>query len=217
MVRRTRPGRGSYRIKLDGEWTLEDLYIFPRTFEQVYFLLYSLSRDIIDIDLDSVEHAFSAFPWQGGFSAVGFYDQLKYATQKNFRPEIVSIEYASPGHLDLALFVRVAQGIGVTIALIAPHIKTLSAAYTAIYRDAQSRKLLKIKVEHEEIRLAKKEMEFVLSANKKLARMMHLEDLPEIERRAGHPYRAFKILLSLFRRLRTLAEYKNDGKAEFDS
>jgi len=96
-----REGRGTYRIKLDGEWSLEDLYVFPRTYEQVYLLFYSLSPDIVEIDLDRMEHAYSAFPWQGGYSAVDFYGQLKYSTRKQFRPEIESIEYHSPGHLDL--------------------------------------------------------------------------------------------------------------------
>jgi hypothetical protein len=195
---------------------LEDLYVFPRTFEQVYFVLYSLSPDIVDIDLERVEHAFAAFPWQGGYSAVGFYDSLKYATHRQLRPEIISIAYSSPGHIDLGLFVSVAMNIGFIVNLMAPHIKTLSRTYTDLYRDAQNRKLLRLKVKREEIRLSKAQMDFVVAANKKLADMMQIDDLPEIERRSGHPYRAFKILLSLFRRLRTLAEYKNTGKADFE-
>ena len=81
--RRLRPGRGNYSIWLDGEWTLEDLYIFPHTFEQVYFFFQSLSFSPSEslenerVDEERVEHAFAAFPWHGGYSAVNFYNALK--------------------------------------------------------------------------------------------------------------------------------------------
>ena len=41
---------GAYRVILGGEWLFEDLYRFPRTFEQVYYVMLSLSEGVTSID-----------------------------------------------------------------------------------------------------------------------------------------------------------------------
>ncbi|HEV7877096.1 hypothetical protein [Bradyrhizobium sp.] len=68
---------GNYAILMDGRWTLDDLYKLPRTFEQAYFALDALIPSDNDADADRVARAFRAYPWQGGYSAVNFYNQLR--------------------------------------------------------------------------------------------------------------------------------------------
>ncbi len=87
----------TFRIGMDGDWSLEDLYILPRSFEQVYFLMYSLSSDLDADETERIAHAYRVFPWRGGYSAVDFYNQLKWTAPGDYRPKIVSIQYASPG------------------------------------------------------------------------------------------------------------------------
>ncbi|HWD26627.1 MAG TPA: hypothetical protein VG387_05655, partial [Rhizomicrobium sp.] len=65
-----------FKIGLDGDWSLEDLYVFPRAFEQVYFAMYSLSTELGEFQAERVQRAYEIFPWQGGYSAVNFYNQL---------------------------------------------------------------------------------------------------------------------------------------------
>jgi hypothetical protein len=88
---------GSYTILMDGRWTLDDLYKFSHTYEQAYFALDAIVPSETEADNDRIERAFRAFPWRGGYSAVNFYNQLRYATPVGARPKIVSIQYASPG------------------------------------------------------------------------------------------------------------------------
>lgn len=104
--------RDNYRIKIDGEWTLRDLYEFPRVYSQLYSFLYVLEisspDDLYDERIDS---AFRSHPWRGGFSAVNFYNQLGYLVPNRDRPEIKSIRYGSPGWLELTLAVAIAANI----------------------------------------------------------------------------------------------------------
>src|SRR5207248_3759476 len=90
----------TYTIHIEGKWSLEDLYVLPRTFEQVYFMVYSLFPEHDDFTLERIQHTYEAFPWQGGYSAVNFYDQLKHITPKRERPQIASIHYGSPGWIE---------------------------------------------------------------------------------------------------------------------
>lgn len=102
---------GTYTIDIGGEWSLEDLYVFPRTYEQVYFLIYSLLPAHYDLDVERIEHAYRAFPWQGGYSAVNFYNHLKYVTPPRERPQVILINYSSPGWLELGIILTVALNV----------------------------------------------------------------------------------------------------------
>lgn len=54
---------GNYQIHIDGRWTLEDLYKFPRNYEQAYFALDALVPSESQADNERVARAFKAFPW----------------------------------------------------------------------------------------------------------------------------------------------------------
>jgi hypothetical protein len=46
---------------MDGRWTLDDLYEFPRTFEQAYFALDALTPSDSQIDFERIDRAFKVF------------------------------------------------------------------------------------------------------------------------------------------------------------
>jgi len=80
-----------HQLPIGGKWTLEDLYVFPRLYEQCYFMYLALDPNSREFDDDRVHHAYEAFPWQGGYSAVDFYNQLKWAVPRRRRPRITRI------------------------------------------------------------------------------------------------------------------------------
>lgn len=86
-----------YKILIDGRWSLEDLYQFPRAYEQVYFAIEAMLPAADEEAEYRMQRAFLAYPWQGGYSSVNFYNSLKHATPAFERPAIVSLKYASPG------------------------------------------------------------------------------------------------------------------------
>ena len=204
---------GVYSIKLDGRWSLEDLYRFPRTYEQAYFALDALIPSESEIDLDRVRRAFEAFPWHGGYSAVNFYNQLKYATPIKSRPSVRAIEYASPGFLDLALILEQAQTLAAIVAAVAGSITACNALYNKIMNDLQRRKLLRIQVEKAEISLSREELKLIRQYSKEMAELLVIGTPDALEERTQRPLVSLKILLSVYRRIRTLAEYQNKRKA----
>lgn len=218
MALRARERRGdTYRILLDGRWSLEDLYVFPRTYEQAYFLVGALLLPTGDQTIDErITHAFQVFPWQGGYSAVGFYEQLKYITPRAERPSIRSIEYSSPGWLELGTLL-IASAI--TLSHIVNHVTSAidkcNATYNQIYRDAQKRKLLGLKIKRRSQAIIREETEFLLDSCEKLANMMGSIDPSTIHSRTNDSRISLKILMSFYRRVRTLANYQVAGRATF--
>ena len=96
------PNIDSYRIEIDGQWTLNDLHEFPYAYTQAYSFLYSLMVEETGED-ERLRITFVAHPWRGGFSAVNFFHYLYDRIPAPERPNIVSIQYSSPGWIELSL------------------------------------------------------------------------------------------------------------------
>jgi hypothetical protein len=205
----------TYTIQIEGQWSLEDLYVLPRAFEQVYFLVYSLIVEHDELRLDRIQHTYEAFPWQGGYSAVNFYNQLKYITPKRERPQIASIQYASPGWIELALLVSVAIAVERIVKSMANTIDHSHNVYNKIVRGLSERKLLRLDVKRKELQFEREELEHIEVCLSQMSKLLGFKDMKEINARTGHPYISLKILLSLYRRVRTLVNYETKGKAKF--
>lgn len=130
---------GSFKVQLDNLWDLEDLYKFPRTFEQVYFAYFSLLPSKDEFINEKIAHAYSSYPWKGGYSAVNFYNQLKYSMHKSERTTIISISYSSPGWLDLNHIQQVALNVGVVVGSLCGSIRLINSTYNAIYKGMKER------------------------------------------------------------------------------
>ena len=204
----------NYPIFIDKRWSLEDLYKFPRAYEQVYFAYEALLPALTDQANDRILRAFNAYPWQGGYSAINFYNQLKYATPINKRPVIKRMQYASPGVIDLFLNLPLALQIAGVVTSVAGSIGACNKVYHAIYTNAQKRKLLGLDIKSREIEVANKQIDFILEANQKLAGILQLESPAVIESRVEHPLIAMKIMMSIYRRVKTLVDYQEKGKAK---
>jgi hypothetical protein len=202
-----------YRIDIDNKWSLEDLYVFSRNYEQVYFLAYSTLPDLPDEAVARVSHAYQVFPWRGGYSAVHFYNQLRHAIPFNERPAIRAIQYASPGFIELGLLTSVAVSVSVLVRHVATTIGKVHSVYNAIISDLQTRKLLRLEVKRKELELTREEDRVIEEHANMMARLLGFESHTQITQRTGHPFITLKILLSYYRRIKKLAEFESQGKA----
>jgi len=202
----------NYSINIDGRWDLEDLYVFPRSYEQVYFLVFSLLPHEDENIQERIKYAYSGFPWRGGYSAVNFYNNLKYTTPKLQRPQVLSIQYASPGWIELRLINFVAQTVEAIVKSIAESILHANRVYNEIHKGLSERKLLRIDVKKKELELELMHTEYIEQSANTMARLVGLENLTQMHEKTGSPLKTLKILLSLYRCIRTLAEYQNKGK-----
>jgi hypothetical protein len=208
----------SYTIHIDKAWTLEDLYVFPRAYEQVYFAIYSLDPDHDEEDAERIARAYSVFPWQGGYSAVNFYNQLKFMTRKSDRPTIQSMQYASPGWIELAsISLNAAFLLEKLVKSVCSSLTTCNATYTDLVKGMHDRKLLRLETREQLENLTGDNLRYVEHSAEKMSKRMAIGNIDDIDKRTGHPYRSAKILFSLYRRVRTLAEYQQSGKADFSN
>jgi hypothetical protein len=164
-------------------------------------------------DEERVARAFQAFPWQGGYSAVNFYNQLKFATPSEIRPRIACIQYASPGWLELSLILEQARLLAEIVGVVASSVAGCNMVYNKIISDLNKRRLLRIEVEKQKIALSREEMALVVAYAKQMSEILQLGSPESIDARTEKPLVSLKILLSVYRRVRTLAEYKIKGKA----
>jgi hypothetical protein len=195
---------------------LEDLYTFPHAYEQVYFVLFSLHSRHNSAAREKISDAYTHFPWQGGYSAVHFYNNLKGVTGED-SPTIKSISYSSPGWLELTVFLSVAINIEKIVKSLCTSMKTADSTYTAIIKGMQARKLLRLKTRQEILKLKKKELEYITESSRAIQALLGKSPLNEIDKVSDHPYRTLKILLSFYRRIRVLASYQMEGKADFSN
>ena len=204
----------TFKINIDERWTLEDLYVFSRTYEQVYFLTFSLFPDLPGTAVDRVARAYQAFPWKGGYSAVNFYNQLKYAVPPAKRPKVVAIQYASPGFIELALIVAVSAAISRIVRHFTGAVRDMNSTYNEIMSDLQKRKLLRLEVKQKEIELSRDQYALIEEHAEQMAKLLGFQGHAALTERTGHPFITLKILLSYYRRIRRLAEFRQKGKAD---
>jgi hypothetical protein len=208
---------GTYRIGLDAAWSLNDLYELPHVLEQVYafncvFLLAEQTQDP-----EKLIHTFSSYPWRGGYSAVNFYRVLRSQVPQRLRPTVRSMQYASPGWIELSLLVPSALLIGQMIDVFISSAGKLNALYTEIHKGLTERKLMRIDLKHKELDLAQHQIDFATRASEQFAKELGFQNLNQLNELTGNPVSTLKILLSYYRRVRTLAEYVAKGKAKFPS
>lgn len=207
---------GERRLHLDGEWGLLELSGFGRQYVQTYSFLYALRREEEDDETDErVEHAFAAYPWRGGWSAVDFYESLRARVPKRHRPRIVRIEYASPGFIDLALVLGVAITLRRIIKAVCDSINDVNSTYNNIQQGLRDRQLNRINVRRAQIDLRKEELDFAEHSADLLAGKIDFKQMDKIRELTPNEVVALKVLLSFYRRIRHLAKLQRDGQMRF--
>ena len=210
------PTVGHHRLEMDAEWGLLELSGFGRQYVQVYSIVYALHFGAEEEDPEErTVHAFGAFPWIGGWSAVDFYDSLRIAVPAGHRPRIVAMQYASPGYIELAVAVGVALNIRRIVDHVCSIIERANDTYSKLYKAAMERKLLRVDARRAQMKLARDELDFAEEATRRLAAMMGLDLMDELERLTETPLMRMKILFSLYRRVRDLAKIQKSKRIRF--
>jgi hypothetical protein len=103
---------GSYKLNIQGEWTIQNFTEFPHEFSQVYAFIYSTFSDEPGyMPLERLKKAYAGQDWNGGFSSFHFYDDLEKNISPQHRLRIKSLQYASTGWIELELFTPVVRVI----------------------------------------------------------------------------------------------------------
>lgn len=207
------PTQSSYRVLLNEDWDLEDLYEYPHALSQCYSFIYCLDSEREPRDLDRINMALRAYPWRGGYSYVNIYLVLRTQVPVRDRPKIQSIQKASPGWLDLLLNVNTAHAVAAAVTTLSG----AGVAAVAAYKKCNSMILAlnaerrKRQVEH--LQKSAAQVKALNSLCTELAKQLGFKSLDQLHQHTGDPEVSLKLLMAHYRRMTVLLEYAEKGKA----
>lgn len=205
-----------YRIDLpeSSEWSLEDLYVFPHTYEQCYTFVYCLDTDLPASDKEAIDSAFARYPWKGGYSYVNFYQVLRTRIPLKSRPKLASMHKASPGWIELALNLDVAVEVAKSVALMSGSFVACAAAYKKAWSLLLSIRTEREKARNLQLQLRQSQVKAIRGTCEELAKCLGFKSLSELHKRTNSPEVSLKLLAAHYRRMRTLHEYSSKNKID---
>ncbi|MEH0834138.1 hypothetical protein [Pectobacterium cacticida] len=197
-------------ILLDERWQLYDLSVLTKGYMYLYGFFYTLRmRENITP---------SNMPWEGGHSVVNFFYGMYNAIDEENKPSVLRIQYASPGFIELGLYVDVALDIAKIVSAVSASLYTSNKTYDSIIKGYRARKLAKLK-EKDLINNHKvKDLEYTRICIEIMQLIMTLrpEQIEALEKLSDNDSLVhLKILLALYRRVEPLASLESEGKARF--
>jgi hypothetical protein len=208
---------GYYRVLLDKQWTLHDLYEFPHAYSQNYAFVYCFDSHLRARDRARINRALEEYPWLGGYSYVNIYTVLQNQVPARDRPRIASINKSSPGWLDLFLNADVALSVARSVATLAASSAVALIAYKEIKNSLSEITSRRKNNELESARLTHKQAELVTDMCIEMARFLGFKGLRELHQYTGSPEVTLKLMLAHYRRISTLVKYVHEGKAALPS
>lgn len=202
------------KVHIDGRWGIEDLRKFSDLVQDAYAFVFALTGAGAASTKQRMDALFKKYPWRGGFSSVNFFDDLYKQIPTPERAQVRSIQYASPGTIELKMNEDVANSIRGFVTELNEPDSLATKEYTDIRTMLKSRGWLgKAK---EDLELTNQDEKMLLIFVNRLAKAFGLEtNANDIVGFANSdPLGAVKILLAYYRRLAGLADYVATGKAQ---
>ena len=156
------------RLELDGRWDFEDLTQVSREYIQLYGFAYSPLSTLSSARQGEIDYIYGKFPWRGGFSTVNFFHQLFHKIPTALRPKVRSIQYASPGFIELQAILAVAVIVAGIVAAVCKSISVAHKTYRDIQKATAEHKLTQIDIAKKEVELTQTQIEFCKNASKDL-------------------------------------------------
>lgn len=131
------------------------------------------------------------------------------------RPQIASIQYASPGWLDLLLNPDVALNIAKSIGILlgtgvtaAATIKKINKIFIGINKQ---RRIAKI----DDLKMSKMELKELARLTDQLAKSMGFSSLSKLDERTQDSEVSARLLSAHYRRMKIMADFVEEGKVKF--
>jgi hypothetical protein len=107
-------GQGEFKVAMDGRWDIDDLSAFAEAFRQIYALFYAVLPET-EKDRDAVKLLFTQHFWSGQAESPWFAEQIYWHVPIANRLDIKSINYASPGAIELLGAMSVLSAISLLV------------------------------------------------------------------------------------------------------
>lgn len=203
----------SYRVSLNEDWELRDLYEFPHALSQCYSFIYCLDSELQPRDRERIKFAMQEYPWRGGYSYVNIYTVFANQIHGTDRPKIKSIQKASPGWLDLLLNVNVAYQIAGALSVLSGAVVSAIAAYKKANQLLIAINTARRKANTDTFEATADQLKHVNAMCLELAKFLGFKSLKELHEHTGDPEVSLKLLMAHYRRMSVLLDYAEKGKA----
>ena len=201
---------------MDERWALEDLYGFPYAYQQAHSFVFHFdsSQELDPRIVDRVNKTFHEYPWQGGYSYVNLYAVLFNQIPKQQRPTVQSIQYASPGWIDLLINPDVALQVAKSVGILLGAGVTAVEAFKRIDRARLDIAKRRRQQNREYASLAASKAKELNNMSEELAKHLGFQSLKELQDKTADPEVTLKVLMAHYRRLRTLGDFVESGKVK---
>jgi hypothetical protein len=209
----------NYQILIDGDWSLEDLMDFSRLYFQNYSFIYCLDTKAIDLVSFRMQSVLESHKLREGLSYVNIYDTFRSHIKLEERPRIKSLQYASPGWIELALnpdvALQVAQSVALYMASVTSAGVTISVSYKSLHKIFIDLKNRRIKQKNNALKLEKDKIEAVNKLNNELAKGLGFNSLADLDKQTKDIEETSKLLMAHYRRINKMASFVTSNKAKF--
>lgn len=203
----------SYRVLLNEDWELEDLYEYPHALSQCYAFVYCLDSELEPHDRERIAYAMQTYPFKGGYSYVNIYSVLKNQIPGPDRPRIDTMRKQSPGWLDLFLNVDVACRLAAAVSALAGAAITAVATYSKAYKLLMELNAARRKAKNDRLKATALQMREMNALCTELAKNLGYKNLQALHEHTGDVEVSMKLLMAHYRKMKVLVEYQKKGKA----
>lgn len=205
----------SYKILLDKNWSLEEFTIFTRLYFQNYSFIYCLE----DLDKSTknykLENVLKDYKLRSGLSYVNIYAIFRDEINKNERPNVKSIKYASPGWIELYLNIDVAVEVAKAMTIFLTSTASVVVAYRHLYKIFIDLHRLRKEKRNASLKLDVEQIKIVNQLNNELAKGLGYTNLNQLEENTNDIEETSKLLMAHYRRMNKMAKFVRSGKADF--
>ena len=205
----------TYRILLDGQWSLEDLMNFSRIYFQNYSFLYCLDTEAVDIASTKISSVLHKYELRDGLSYVNIYDIFRSNIAEEDRPQVKSIQYASPGWIDLALNPDVAMQFAKVLGIYLGIPIAIAETYKRLHKIYSDLNIKRKKTKNMSLKLDQAQVKYANQLNIELAKGLGFKSLAELDKHTKDTEESSKLLMAHYRRIKKVAKFVQDGKASF--
>jgi len=194
--------RSNISILFNENWNIESLRTFFRSYRHLHNFYYATSNKIV--------RTIPNMPWQGGFSAMHFYNNLDKKIQGINAPQEKYLRAASPGILKVSVGEEYAKKVLLALSNYDMNKESIDETYRSIRRTIKDTRLNKISIELATQRFEQNKK--LVSLREELAQLLELEsNLSDIS--VGRSlFESAKILMAHYVRVRSVYEEAESGR-----
>lgn len=162
-----------------------------------------------------LKNVLKKYKLRSGLSYVNIYSILKDQINKDEKPDVKSIKYASPGWIELYLNYEVAIEIAKATTILLTSTATVTLAYKKLYKIFIELHHLRKEKRNTSLSLDIEQVKLVNRLNNELAKGLGYSNLNKLNENTRDIEETSKLLMAHYRRMNKMADYVRKGKANF--